>query len=44
MHPVLTVFIVAALLVLCAWLLLRLAKFIGQVLGRLFPRPRPNEE
>jgi hypothetical protein len=43
-HPVLTVFIVVALLVLCAWLLLKLAKFIGQVLGRLFPRPRPNEE
>lgn len=44
MHPVLTVFIVAALLVLCAWLLLRLAKFIGQVLGRLFPHPRPSAE
>jgi hypothetical protein len=44
MHPVLTVFIVVALLVLCAWLLLKLTKFIGQVLGRLFPRPRPNEE
>jgi hypothetical protein len=43
-HPVLTVFIVVALLVLCAWLLLKLTKFIGQVLGRLFPRPRPNEE
>jgi len=43
-HPVMTVFIVAGLLVLCAWLLLKLAKFIGQVLGRLFPRPRPSEE
>lgn len=44
MHPVVTVFIVAVLLVLCTWLLLKLAKFIGQVLGRLFPRPRPSEE
>jgi len=42
-HPVLTMVIVVALLVLCAYLLLKLAKFLRQVLGRFLPRPRLNE-
>ena len=43
-HPVLTMVIVVALLVLCAYLLLKLAKFLRQVLGRFLPRLRLNEE
>lgn len=40
-HPVLTMAIALVLLVLCAWLLVKLAKFLRQVLGRFFRSPRP---
>lgn len=41
-HPVLTMIIVAALLALCAYLLVKLAKFLKEVLIRLLARPQPR--
>ncbi len=41
-HPVLTVILVAALVVLCGYLLLKLAKFLKQVLARFLARPQPK--
>jgi len=43
-HPVWSMIIVAALLALCAYLLLKLAKFLKQVLGRFFPQPQLKGE
>ncbi len=43
-HPVLTMALVAVLVVLCCYLLLKLAKFLKQVLARFLARPQPKME
>jgi len=43
-HPVLAMVIVVALLALCAYLLLKLAKFLKQVMGRFFSQPQLKGE
>lgn len=41
-HPVLTMVLVAVLLTLCGYILLKLAKFLKQVLTRFLARPQPK--
>ncbi len=43
-HPVLTMILVAVLVVLCGYLLLKTAKFLKQVLARFLVRPQPKME
>jgi hypothetical protein len=41
-HPMLTMVLVAVLLTLCGYILLKLAKFLKQVLTRFLARPQPK--
>ena len=41
-HPVLAIGIVAALLAICVYLLIKLAKFLRRLLDQVFLRPRPT--
>jgi Domain of unknown function (DUF4126) len=43
-HPVLAMVLVAVLLTMCGYLLLKLSKFLKQVLSRFLARPQPTME